>query len=401
MKKHLFLSFCLTGILIPLTGCLKDDHSPTGPNGIVVFKSSYVPVKKEYWITTETAFKWDMVPSGESPMTKDSIYPARRYLYKTIRYMQTDSQWAKLPQPEWQKLSGPIIRATVGDSVLVHFKNGTNTGLPLSIHPHNFIYDEANEGVWRKDKPEGWPDAGTAGGAVQPGSEFTYRWKAEERSVGVGPYHSHSFNPTQEINLGLIGTVIIDHPSDHPDYVKFDTTIALVFRTYLAMVSPKDTTKKDSTLKDTTKVVTCTSPLIPWNGGCHPKEHVPQELWPENMVDSLARGGGPEVNTINGITYANLNGLHFIKGQKVRFVVFSLNDEGSQNHTVHFHGEMLKEMSRQNLNQDVFGLPSAVAIDLRMDALNVGNWMLHCHVDHHASEMMATYDIVDPKKLKP
>jgi FtsP/CotA-like multicopper oxidase with cupredoxin domain len=375
------------GLFLLFSGCSNKDDSLTGPDASG-FKSSYSPITKEYWITTETAFKWDMVPSGESMMTKDVISPERRYLFKTIRYVQTDSEWNPISRPDWQQLSGPIIRATVGDSVVVHFKNGNNTGMPLSIHPHNLVYDEANEGVWRKDRPLDWPDQGTAGGSVKPGDEFTYHWKAEAKSVGVGPYHSHSFKPAEEISLGLIGTIIVDQPPDHPDYVKFDTTISLIFKTYLAMVSPKDTTVMDSTRKDT-----CPSPLIPWNGGCHPKEHVPMDQWPENIVDSLAHGGGPEVQTINGISYANLNGLNFKKGQNVRFVVVAMNDEGTQNHTVHFHGEMLREMSRRNLYKDVFDLPSAVAIELMMKAENIGKWMLHCHVEHHASEMMATYEI--------
>lgn len=380
-------------ILIPafaafLVACDKEE-GVNGPSGSTSgFRSKYVPRNREYWITTELKNQWDMVPDGKAMMSNDAILKERRYLYRTIRYVATDSNWNKSPMPEWQQLSGPIIRATVGDSVIVHFKNGENTGMPLSMHPHNLFYDEANEGVWRADRPEGWPEGGTAGGSVQPGQEFTYRWAAREASVGVGPYHSHSFHPADEVALGLIGTIIVDQPPDHPDYVKFDTTIALIFKTYLAMVFPPDSGKADSTPKDT-----CVPPLIPWNGGCHPREHVPEDQWPENRVDSAAHGGGPEVHTINGIAYANLKGLDFSKGEKVRFVVIAMNDEGTQNHSVHFHGEMLREMSRRDLYKDVFDLPSAVALDLMMDADNVGKWMLHCHVEHHASEMMATYEI--------
>ena len=377
--------FIVSGIL--LFGC--DKESAMGPSPVGGFKSSYQPVKREYWVATQVIGKWDMVPSGKAVMTTDSIDPARRYIYKAMRYVRTDSNWKALPEPEWQQLSGPIIRATVGDSVIVHFKNDASAGMPLSMHPHNLIYNEANEGVWRADRPGGWPEGGTAGGSVKPGEEFIYRWKAEARSAGVGPYHSHSFHPAQEVASGLIGTIIVDEPPDHPDFLKFDTAIALVFKTYLALVAPKDSTKKD-TVKDT-----CTPPLIPWNGGCHPKEHVPPDQWPENRVDSLAHGGGPEVHTINGIAYANLKGLTFKKGQKIRFVVLAMNDEGTQNHTVHFHGEMLREFSRRNLYKDVFDLPSAEAIDLMMDAENPGAWMLHCHVEHHAAEMMATYEIKD------
>lgn len=377
--------------IVLLAGCLGGEDTGTNPDLASGFKSSYKPVRREFWITTELIQKWDMVPMGKAMMTKDEIAPERRYLHKAIRYIQMDSTWKALPMPDWQQLSGPILHATVGDSVIVHFRNGLDSDLPLSLHTHNFVYNEENEGIWRADKPADWPDAGTAGGAIKPGEEFTYRWVASEKSVGVGPYHSHSFRPAEEIARGLTGTVVVDLPPDHPDYVKFDTTIALVFKTYLARVAGKDSTGKDTVATDT-----CTPPLIAWNGGCHPKEHVPRELWPENRADSAARGGGPEVHTINGIAHGNLPTLKFKQGQKVRFVVVAMNDEGNQNHSVHFHGEMLREMSRRNLYKDVFDLPSAVALDLILDAVNPGLWMIHCHVEHHASEMMATYEISKP-----
>lgn len=380
---HLFRLLRIAPALLVL-GCQDGEKSPTHPDPAKGFKSSYKPVVREYWVTTELIEKWDMVPTGAPMMTRAEITPERRYLHRPIRYVRTDSEWNKLPLPSWQQLSGPILRATVGDSVIVHFRNGLDSDLPLSLHPHNLVYDEANEGIWRADKPEDWPDVGTAGGAIRPGEEFTYRWLATEKSAGVGPYHSHSFRPADEIARGLTGTLVVDLPPDHPEYIRFDTTIALVFKTYLARVAGKDTAGTDS----------CAPPLIPWNGACHPRDHVPKEQWPENRVDTAARGGGPEVHTINGIAHGNLPKLRFRQGQKARIVVVAMNDEGNQNHTVHFHGEMLREMSRRNLYKDVFDLPSAVALDLILEADNPGSWMLHCHVEHHASEMMALYDIV-------
>jgi len=117
---------------------------------------------------------------GAPMMTKNVIDPERRYLHKPIRYVQTDSKWKKLPMPDSQQLSGPIIQATVGDSVIVHFRNGMDSDMPLSLHTHNFIYNEENEGIWRADKPEDWPDAATAEGAIGPGEDFTYRWVAKK-----------------------------------------------------------------------------------------------------------------------------------------------------------------------------------------------------------------------------
>src|SRR4051812_7702456 len=118
MKRNPGLfAFGLFPVLI-LFGCWNESTSPTSPDANSVFKSSYKPVTREYWITTKVNYKWDMIPMGESPMTKDVIDSSRRYLLKTIHYVQTDSLGNKYPEPEWQQLSGPIIRATVGDSVL-------------------------------------------------------------------------------------------------------------------------------------------------------------------------------------------------------------------------------------------------------------------------------------------
>ncbi len=379
--------FMAIGMAVTLLGCNEADH-PIVSEEAASFRSSYKPMKREYWITTQLIPRWDAVPTGIAHMTGEAIHESRRYLHMALRYVATDSNWNPLPEPSWQMLSGPVIRATVGDSVIVHFKNGSNSGMPLSIHPHNVRYDAENEGVWRADMSEHWPEGETAGGSVQPGDVFTYRWVATEKSVGAGPYHSHSFRPAEEIGRGLIGILVVDLPPDHPEYIQFDTTVALIFKTYLAQV----------TGKDTTHAATCQSPLIPWNGSCHPKEHVPRDQWPENNSgsesDTAARGGGPELHTINGTAFSNLEGLRFVQDQKVRLVVVAMNDEGSQNHTIHFHGEMLSTMSDRKRFKDVFDLPSAYAQELILEAENVGNWMIHCHVEHHASEMMVAYEIL-------
>ncbi len=390
--------------LFQLSACIQSSDNSDSEKDKSNFKSNYMPIKRNYWIKTEVIHNWDAIPLGEAPMSKTEIDSSRRYLNKAIRYVLTDSNWNPLPRPEWQQLAGPLLKAVVGDSLIVHFKNSSEAEIPLTIHPHNVIYNEANEGVWRNDRPESWPDLGTAGGQVMPGDEFVYRWIADEKSVGVGPYHSHSFMPAEEIDMGLTGLLAIDYPPDHPNYVKYDTTIALVFKSYPTRIKKSDLINQPNE---------CVAPLIPYQGGCHPKEHVPSAFWPEYLsapstsnpsdttimsMDSTMQefvSGGPELHTINGISYSNLPSLKFKQGQKVRFIVVAMNSDGSQNHTVHFHGEMLRELSRPKFYKDVFDLPSAVAQELVMDADNIGEWMIHCHVEHHAKEMMITYMITD------
>ncbi len=115
--------------------------------------------------------------------------------------------------PEWRHLGmfGPVVRATVGDSILFHFKNLTTR--PLSVHPHGVFYDKASEGAPYADGSRANQQNDDA---VPPGASYTYRWGVPERA-GPGPsdpssvtwmYHSH----TDEVGdnyAGLIGHMII------------------------------------------------------------------------------------------------------------------------------------------------------------------------------------------------
>jgi FtsP/CotA-like multicopper oxidase with cupredoxin domain len=44
---------------------------------------------------------------------------------------------------------GPLIRAEVGDTIQIHFKN--NAKHPHSLHPHGVFYDKASEGAEHDD----------------------------------------------------------------------------------------------------------------------------------------------------------------------------------------------------------------------------------------------------------
>jgi hephaestin len=51
--------------------------------------------------------------------------------------------------PGWEHLGllGPIIRGTVGDTILVTFKNMVPGGHNLSIHAHGVFYTKESEGA--------------------------------------------------------------------------------------------------------------------------------------------------------------------------------------------------------------------------------------------------------------
>lgn len=48
---------------------------------------------------------------------------------------------------------GPVIQASVGDSIRIHFKNNARSGnRSYSIHPHGVFYTKENEGVAQSDE---------------------------------------------------------------------------------------------------------------------------------------------------------------------------------------------------------------------------------------------------------
>ena len=101
-------------------------------------------------------------------------------------------------------IPGPTLYAEVGDTIVVHFRNGLSekTGQALTMHPHGVKYNPEYDGVFLGDFTR-------AGGFVRPGREFTYTWEATPDAVGVWPYHDHGPNHTLNTFRGLFGAIIV------------------------------------------------------------------------------------------------------------------------------------------------------------------------------------------------
>src|SRR4029077_5673808 len=132
-----------------------------------------------YYIAAEYV-TWNYAPSGRdlldgrpipAPWSAKLEWPKTRY----IEY--TDGTFSiRKAQPEWLGILGPIIRAEVGDTVVVEFLNRTRAA--HGIHPHGLHYDKANEGA--AYLPSG------AGASIPGGARFVYHWLADAGS-GPGP----------------------------------------------------------------------------------------------------------------------------------------------------------------------------------------------------------------------
>ena len=100
--------------------------------------------------------------------------------------------------PAWTfngRIPGPIIRATEGDEVAVHFRN-------LGARPHNLHFHGAHEIA-----ADGWEP-------VPPGGEVLHRFHAGP--AGLHPYHCDMTPAPDHISHGLYGVLIVDPPSGRP-----------------------------------------------------------------------------------------------------------------------------------------------------------------------------------------
>jgi FtsP/CotA-like multicopper oxidase with cupredoxin domain len=95
-------------------------------------------------------------------------------------------------------LPGPYLRATVGDTVIVHFKNA----LPeeTTIHWH---------GVRVPNNMDGTPDLTQE--RIKPGGEYRYEFVV--RDAGTYWYHPH-FNSSAQVGWGLYGPIVVRDPHD-------------------------------------------------------------------------------------------------------------------------------------------------------------------------------------------
>lgn len=68
-------------------------------------------------------------------------------LYKKAVYRRytDDSYSTEIPKPPWLGFLGPIMRAEVGDVVVIHLRNFASR--PYSLHPHGVFYNKDSEGT--------------------------------------------------------------------------------------------------------------------------------------------------------------------------------------------------------------------------------------------------------------
>lgn len=309
-------------------------------------------------------------------------------VYRKALYREyTDGTFSQLKArpAEWATagILGPILRAEVGDTIKIIFKN--NATHPYSMHPHGVFYDKDSEGAPYADGTSG---ADKEDDAVPPGKNHTYTWKVPERA-GPGPndpssvvwlYHSHT-NELKDVSSGLVGAMIITRRgmSDENGKPKdVDREFVCLFMLFDENVS----WYLDHNIKTFTS---------------DPKGINKLEFAPvDDQGNFSGLGSGFTIANfkaaINGYIYGTGPMMTMKKGERVRWYLMALSEQFSM-HTPHWHGNVVLHDGKRT---DVIPLLQAQMETVDMVPDNPGIWMFHCHIDDHMEAGMVTLYKVEP-----
>ncbi|KAI3373677.1 hypothetical protein L3Q82_022271, partial [Scortum barcoo] len=329
----------------------------------------------QYFIAAEET-EWDYSPKRDWEMEKHhgtledspgSLYVGRgenkigsRYKKVVYREYTNESfsvQKGRPPSQQHLGIIGPIIRAEVGEQIVITFKNKASR--PYSITAHGVKASGAHV-------------------PVQPGHILELTWDIP-KSSGPGPsdpncisyaYYS-SVDFIKDLYSGLLGPLVICRPGTlhgkGPDRQRGDVEkeFALLFMVY--------DENQSWYLDDNIRTYLAAEPDA---------FRQDREFEESNMMHG-----------INGKLYGNLHGLEMMQGQKVDWYLLGMGNEVDM-HTVHFHAETFTYKTDRVHRADVFDLFPGTFQTVEMVAGNPGTWLLHCHLtDHIYAGMETTFTI--------
>jgi len=314
---------------------------------------------------------------ASNPVSRGMLDPNATTYRKAIFREYTDSSFRHLkPRTDaWKHLGilGPLIRAEVGDTIKVVFRN--HASRPFSIHPHGVFYRKDAEGAGYLDSTSTQQKADDA---VAPGWTFTYLWPVPERAGpahGDGSsvfwlYHSH-VDEGKDINSGLIGPMIITRRGmARPDGSPKD-----VDREFIAEFGLFDEPRSWYWSANVTRIYGDSARYEGKDTGVHQWHHF---------------------YSINGFLEGNGSGFTMRQGERVRWYVFANpNEEDAWDiHTVHWHGQTAIV---GHMRTDMVMLTPMMSWIADMMPDNPGTWLLHCHMPGHFRAGMYTRFNVRPR----
>ena len=355
----------------------------------IVFAQAHAtkPHTRTYFVAADE-IDWNYAPSGANAIAGKPFAGVELLfagtdpdhiglVYRKAVYREyTDSTFTTLKPraKEWEHLGivGPLLRAEVGDTIRVIFRN--NAHQPYSMHPHGVFYAKSSEGAEYADGTPG----GAASGVVAPGATTTYVWPVPERagpaahdqSSVLWMYHSHTAEDA-DLNTGLVGPIIVTargkaRADGSP--VDVDREIVAGFLELDENLSPYFDANIAKYVKNASSV----------------KKAPPGDFLDPFYVSNLRE-------TINGYIFGNGPMFTMKKGERVRWYLFA--DANFQVHAPHWHGNTVTAMG---MRTDVVSLTTMGMVVADMVPDDPGIWLFHCHVGPHlAAGMSARYQVTE------
>ncbi|XP_073518282.1 ferroxidase HEPHL1 [Phyllobates terribilis] len=325
---------------------------------------------------------WDYAPSGQNLISGLNISDDEHAsvflengkdrigrVYKKAIYKQfKDAKYAQeVSKPAWLGLLGPIIKAEVEDTIIVHLKNFASRS--YTLHPHGVFYEKDSEGAFY---PDGTSKSDKRDDAVPPRGHHTYKWivKQEYAPTSEDPncltwiYHSHIDAP-KDIASGLIGALLtckkgtLDSSLNRVDV---DKDFALMFY------------------------------VIDENISWYLEENIQTFCSePDTVeVDNEDFQESNKMHALNGYLFGNLPAMDMCLGDSVSWHLFGMGNEVDI-HSAFFYGHTV---TNQGHRTDVINLFPATFVTVEMTPSMPGSWMLSCQVnDHIQAGMMGLYNV--------
>lgn len=342
-----------------------------------------------YYVAADEV-EWDYAPTGRDLVTGQPFDAVQRHFVdagprslgrlarKALYREYADSSFAtrKPRAPEWEYLGflGPLLRAEVGDTIRVVFRN--NTSHAVGMHPHGVFYEKSSEGAPYDD---GTAASAKGDDAVPPRGTHVYVWPVPERAgpaAGEGSsvfwmYHSHA-HEVRDVNAGLLGPMII---------------------------ARRGATRADGTPKDVDREIVLGFIEVDENNSLYLDHNIRAYMREADSVRVDTVFGALTVGrtapflfkeTLNGFLYGNLPMPQMQVGERVRW--YLMGSTNFEFHSPHWHGNTV---TVAHMRTDVTALLPMGMVVADMTPDNPGVWLIHCHVGNHLlMGMQGRYEVV-------
>uniref|UniRef100_A0A8C8HKE6 ferroxidase n=1 Tax=Oncorhynchus tshawytscha TaxID=74940 RepID=A0A8C8HKE6_ONCTS len=261
---------------------------------------------------------------------------------------------------------GPVIKAEVGQTIMVFFRNLASR--PYSLHANGVSYTKQTEGLSYEDESKYWYKYDNE---VQPNTTYTYLWKV---NANVGPTGDESdcrtwayysgVNPEKDINSGLIGPLLVCRKGTL-------STKAVDMREFMLLFMTFDESKS-------------------WY---YEKNHEIMERKNKRARSNLQNRDCLIVNL--------LGGLRMYTNQTVRWHLFNMGSPRDL-HSVYFHGQTFIHKQTRDHTQAVYPLLPGGFATLEMLPSKPGLWQLESEVGLSQQRGMQTlFLVLDNKCYHP